>query len=61
MTEQQPQATFALTEVSAFAPPHAPLAMPKQVLTPETGLLRRLLGAMIAMPLWRRASHRRAG
>ena len=61
MTEQLKIETFARAEAMGFAPPHAPLAMPKQVLTHEIGLLRRAFGAMIAMPAWRRASHRRAG
>lgn len=32
------------------APPRAPLAMPKQVLTPEMGLMRLFLGLMFAFP-----------
>lgn len=37
----------AVIETATFALPDAPLAMPPQLLEPETGLLRRLLGALL--------------
>jgi hypothetical protein len=61
MTEQLKIEASSRAEAAGFAPPHAPLPMPKQVLSHESGLLRRVFGVMVAMPAWRRASHRRAG
>ena len=37
-----------MTDIAA--PPRAPLAMPKQVLTPEMGFFRLVLGLMFAFP-----------
>lgn len=36
----------ALIEMDSMSPPIAPMAMPKQVLTPEPGQLRGILGQM---------------
>lgn len=41
-------------------PPLAPLAMPKQILTPEPGMLRRAAAAVVARMLPKRAGLRRA-
>lgn len=49
------------TGEASFAPPHAPLVMPKQVLTAETALLRRLTGALLARAGLLRLGHRRIG
>jgi hypothetical protein len=57
MTEQQ----MIESDARGFAPPHAPLAMPKQVLHQELGLLRWAFGALFTLPAWRRAGQRRAG
>lgn len=50
MTIQTKQATdtglAALIEMDNVSPPIAPMAMPKQVLTPEPGQLRGILGQM---------------
>jgi hypothetical protein len=49
------------TSEASFAPPHAPLVMPKQVLTAEVALLRRLSGALRARAGLLRLGHRRIG
>ena len=50
MTIQMKQApdtgSAALIEMDSMSPPMAPMAMPKQVLTPEPGQLRGILGQM---------------
>lgn len=50
MTIQMKQApdtgSAAQIEMDSMSPPIAPMAMPKQVLTPEPGQLRGILGQM---------------
>jgi hypothetical protein len=41
-------------------PPLAPLAMPKQILTPEAGMLRRGFAAVVARLMPKRLGLRRA-
>lgn len=49
------------TGEASFAPPHAPLVMPKQQLTPEAALLRRLASALLGPAGLLRPGHRRIG
>ena len=64
MTVQMPKVPDPVTStpvrIDAIAPPLAPLAMPKQILTPEHGLLRRMFGALAARVMLMRHSLRRA-
>ncbi|MBH1973898.1 MAG: hypothetical protein I8H94_02370 [Rhodobacteraceae bacterium] len=45
----------------AFAPPFAPMAMPRQVLAPDFGGVRRTLGALISRLAQIKFSFRRIG
>ncbi|MEF3047215.1 hypothetical protein [Pseudotabrizicola sp. L79] len=47
--------------IDVMAPPLAPLAMPKQVLTVQAGPVRLALGAVFALMALLRPGQRRAG
>lgn len=53
--------SVSLIEPDRMDPPMAPLAMPKQVLTPQPGQLRRALGQLQSRLTLGRQSLRRAG
>jgi len=60
--KQAPDAVAAtLIEPDRMRPPMAPLAMPKQVLTPEPGQLRRALSQLQSRLTLGRQGLRRAG
>lgn len=62
MTSQMPIATAQAVPVGdAFAPPHAPLAMPTQVLARRPGALRRALRPLTAGLVLLKRGFRRIG
>jgi hypothetical protein len=62
MTNQMLIATARATRVGdAFAPPHAPLAMPTQVLARSPGVLRRALRVLTARLAVLKRGFRRIG
>lgn len=55
------QARLTTDGANPFAPPFAPLAMPRQVLAPEFGGVRRAFGPLLARLAQIKFSFRRIG
>ena len=61
MADASGRARTGTASATPFAPPFAPLAMPRQVLAPEFGGLRRAFGVLGARLAQIRFSFRRIG
>lgn len=60
MKELPDAVSSTLIAMDRWDPPMAPLAMPKQVMTPEPGQFRRALGPILSLLTLGRKSLRRA-
>ena len=61
MPDTQGRARAVAVSADPFAPPFAPMAMPRQVLAPDFGAFKRTLGALINRLAQIKFSFRRIG